>query len=160
MDIPVDSPAVPSAVTKFLEILVDEASVKNIEDYVEASLKVHFQAALDGSVDFDVYRSISGEISAILEGMDDTNLTAKIFLGAFKERAHSAADALVDIQRESLVEVLKTDQTRVTKRYDTDLLALKKDYESKKKALHAEFKRDMTKLDDDFRADHPVSCGS
>ena len=149
--------AVPSAVTKFLEILVDEASVKNIEDYVEAPLKVHFQAALDGSVDFEIYRSISGEISEILKGMDDTNLTAKIFLGAFRERADKAADALVDIQRESLVEALKTDQVRVTQRYDTGLLALKKDYESKKKALHAEFKRDMTKLDDDFRAVHPVS---
>ena len=127
-----DSPAVPSAVTKFLEILVDEASVKNIEDYVEAPLKVHFQAALDGSVDFEIYRSISGEISEILKGMDDTNLTAKIFLGAFRERADKAADALVDIQRESLVEALKTDQVRVTQRYDTGLLALKKDYESKK----------------------------
>ena len=145
-----------AAVSPVLLILKNPDVMKNIQDHATEPLEDSFQAALDGSVDFMVYRSISGEISKSLEVMDDTNLTAKIFLGAFKERADTAAEALVDIQRESLVEALKTDKVRVLKRCNDGLSALKKDYESKKKALVSKRDRDLALLDDTFRADHPV----
>ena len=150
-----------AAVSPFLLLLKNPDVMKNIQEHAKESqsLEDSFQAALDGSVDLMVYRSIAREISQIRGGMADDASTAYIFLGAVMDAAKKAAKALVDIQRESLVVALKTDKVRVLKRCDDGIIALKKDYEAKKKALFSKRDRDLALLDNKFRADHPVRSG-